>query len=126
MPFLEEMASLTPAQEGIRQQPSQQQIGVGHRGRPTAAVAGRSRRRAGGLRPHLQQAAGIDPRDRAAAGADGVDVHHGHRYRPGADAALAGEARGAVDQGHIGGGAAHIEGEQPVVARGPFLKKWHL
>ena len=105
------------AEEGIGTQAPQQQIGIGDRGPGTAApVAGRPRIGAGRLGPHLQQAAGIHVGDGAAAGADGMHVHHRHRHRPAGDAAFGGQADVALDERHVGGGAAHVEGEQPFPA----------
>jgi hypothetical protein len=80
------------AEEGLRSQPPQHHIGIGHRGLPpTATITGRTGVGAGRFRPHLQQPAGIDPGNGSAAGADGMHVHHGHADRIVADAALGGQ-----------------------------------
>ena len=90
-------------------------VGVGDGERAAAAVAGGSRVGAGRVRPDAVAAA-VEVQDRAAAGRDGVDVQHG-RAQPdagdlcGEDAfVLAGEVR------HVGGGAAHVEADDPVEA----------
>ena len=56
--------------------------------RAAAAVAGRSRPRAGALRPDRQPPAGAHRGDRAAAGADGADLHHRQAHRHLVDLAL--------------------------------------
>ena len=47
----------------------------------------------------------------ATAGTDGMHIHLGYGHRPGADAALVGEADVTVNQRHIGGGASHVKGQ---------------
>ncbi len=105
------------AQEGIRLQAPQHQVGVGHRGLvPAQPVTRRAGPGTGRLRPDLQQPAAVDPGNGTTARPDGVHVDHRHGHRPGADVALGGQADLAVDQRHVGGGAAHIKGEQAHVA----------
>ena len=101
------------AQECIGLQTTEHQVGVGDRGPGSApSITGRPRFGACRLRADLQHAAGIDPCDRAAAGADGVHVNHRHRNREAPDMPLGGQAWLAVDQGNIGRGTPHIEGQQ--------------
>ncbi len=104
----------------FRLQAAQHHVGVGDRGLGAAtAVAGRPRVGAGGLRAYVEQAGLVHPGQGAAAGADGVHVHHGHRHRVGADVAVPGEADVAVQQRHVRGGAAHVEGHQVIAAQVP-------
>lgn len=90
-------------------------IGVGDGERAAAPVAGRARVRAGrvGADP---VAAAVEVQYGAAAGRDGVDVHHGraHPYTRDLVAEDPLELAGVVR--HIGGGAAHVEADDPVVA----------
>jgi hypothetical protein len=115
------------AQEEARIVIAEHQIGIGHGGKgAAAAVAGRAGGGTGGMRPDAQQADRVDGGDGAAAGAD---LDHVHRRRldrqAGAflEAVLApgfhqrGDLRAAVlDQARLGGGAAHVEGQQIGVA----------
>ena len=86
---------------------------VGDRRLGTAgAVAHRARVGAGRLRSHLERALGTDPGDRAAARADGDDVDHRDLARVGADGALGGQRRCAVDHdGHVGRRTATVTGD---------------
>ena len=101
------------------------QIGVGHRGlRAALAVARWPRLGAGAFRPHGDAAQAVHGGDGAAARAD---LHHlDHRDAERQAAALE-EAMGAgdlegprrlrlgvVDQADLGGGAAHVEGENAI------------
>ena len=90
------------------------------RPRIAAAVAGRSRHRAGAIRSDLQEPAAIDRGDRAAAGADGGDLHHrGADHQAEIDRGLGGERGPAA--GHdrdVERGAAEIAGDDVVVAGG--------
>ena len=106
---------------------AEHQIGVGHGGLlAAAAVAGRAGCGAGGVRADAQQPHGVDRGDRAAAGADLDHVDRGgldRQARALLEAVLApglqhrGDLRAAVlDQAGLGGGAAHVEGEQVGVA----------
>ena len=101
------------AAEQVRGDPAEHQVGVGD-GRLGAAlaVAERAGVGAGRLRPHLERALGRDPGDRAAAGPDRDDVDHRDLARVGADRALGGERRLAVEHdGDVGRGAAAVAGE---------------
>ena len=100
-----------------RRQPAEQQVGVGDRRlRSALAIASRARVRACRFRPDLEHAAAVDPGDRAAAGANRVHVDHGHGNRIFAEAAFAGNADRPFEQGDIGGGAAHVEADEPSLA----------
>jgi len=103
-----------PAEKSVRPERAAHQMGVRHC-RPVAAapVAGRPRRRAGGVRADAQQAAVIDPGDGAAAGPDRHDVDHRRLHRQAVDAGHGGKLGPAVgDQRDIGAGAAHVERDQ--------------
>ena len=104
---------------GIEQ--PQQHRRIAHRGlAPALAIAGRTRHRAGGIRPHLQRAGAIDPGDGAAAGGDGLDVEAGEAQRLAADGALAHRAGLALgDDREIRRGAAHVEGHEIAAAEAP-------
>ena len=104
---------------------AEQQIGVGHGRRgPAASITGRARLRAGAVRPDLEQTDLIATRDAAAAGADldQFDRRQADRQAAAFDKALlprrlepVGDQRlAAIDQAQLGGGAAHIKGEQVV------------
>ena len=115
------------AEEIVGIEQPEHQVGVGD-GRlvAAAAVAGRTGIGAGALRADLEQPERVDMGDAAAAGADldHVDRRDGDR-QPAAfleavaavDLEQPGDQRLAVlDQAGLGGGAAHVEGHQPVEA----------
>ena len=78
------------------------------------------------LRPHLEQAELIDPSEAAAAGADLDEVDRRHRHREARtllEAVDAGDLErvrelrlAIVDQARLGGGAAHVEAQQTILA----------
>ena len=102
---------------------AEHEVGVGQR-RPgaAAAVAGRTRIGAGAARADAQQAAIVDLGDAAAAGADLDHVDDGDADRQAAALAelvhardfhaVALDRRAAAHERALGGGAAHVEGEQ--------------
>ena len=107
------------AEEEIRVDAAEHDVGVGRRRRrAAAAVAGRARHRAGALRADAQQSALVDPGDRAAAGADGADVDHRHLDRQSPlDLEVGREGDLSVDhRGAVGRGAPHVERHQPLDA----------
>ena len=109
------------AAEQVRGDPAEHDVRVGD-GRLGAAlaVAERAGVGAGRLRPHLERALGRDPGDRPAAGPHGDDVDHRDLARVGADRALGGEGRLAVEHDrHVGRGAAAVAGEHPGEAGAP-------
>ena len=110
------------AEEILGIEPAEQQIGVGD-GRlgAAAAVAGRSRHRAGAARPDIEPALVVEPGDRAAADADLEDVDDVAADRE----AGVGPAdvidrlhriAAALDHGAFRRGAAHVEGDEIVDA----------
>ena len=102
-----------------RRQVAEDDVGVGDRGLGAAlAVGGGAGVGAGGLRADAQRLGQLGHvRDRAAAGADRADVDAGGADGEVADLGLAADPRGEVlDEGDVGGGAAHVEGDQVAVA----------
>ena len=92
---------------------AEDEVGVRHRRfDAAAAIAGRSRLRAGALGPDVQQAAVVDARDRAAAGADAGDVQALQRHALAGDAPVRRDGRLAADhERDVRRGAAHVERE---------------
>ena len=112
------------AQLRVRGEIAQRHIRVAH-GRLRAAfhVGGRPRHGAGGLGAYPQGAGQFgDKGDGAAASAHAANIH---RRRPHAHIAHNGLASypglAVLDQGHIRGGASHVESQQVLVA-GPAAK----
>jgi hypothetical protein len=105
---------LAPAQEIAGVEQAEHEVGVRHRGLGAAgAVAGGAGDRAGAARAHLERAAWAEMRDRAAAGAECHDVEAVQRDALARHVAPAAE-RGLAfrDQRDVGGGAAHVEGDE--------------
>ena len=101
--------------QGCDGQPTQQQVGIGDRGRTAAAVGRRPRIGTGRLRPHPQPQA-IESQDRATTGGHGVDGQHRRLQLQandlGGGAALPGEiALPVIEMEDIGGGATHVEAD---------------
>ena len=92
---------------------AQHQVGVGDRWLgATQPVADRAGHGSGAARPHVQVARRREPGDAAAARADGGDVQHRQLHRPVAQLPGQGDGGSApVDQGYVGAGAAHVEGD---------------
>ncbi len=101
--------------EELRLDAAEHDVGVGHRQRAAAAVAGRAGVGAGRVRPDAKPRP-VEVQDRAAAGGDGVDAHHrrphAHAGHQGVELAfvLAGEVR------DVGRRAAHVETDDAVEA----------
>ena len=110
---------LRAAEEIIRIEIAADEVGVGDgRPRAAAAVAGRARIGAGALRPDVEEAAAVDPGDRAAAGGDRRHVERGHVDLAARDHAFGRlQRRAAFDEGDVGAGAAHVERDEPALAR---------
>ncbi len=100
-----------PAQEELRVQAAEAEIGVGHGREVSLAVAGRSGVRAGALRTDAERAAPVRVGDRSAAGADRVDVDDGQPDGEFPDPALVGPADGPLDERDVGRGPAHVEAD---------------
>ncbi len=89
---------------------AQHQVGVGHRRRAAATVAGWTRIGAGAARADARAGA-VEGQDRAAARSDGLDIEH-RRAQPGAGQrrALA-PLQDPGETADIGRGAAHVEAQ---------------
>ena len=112
-----------PAREVLGVQIAEQEIRIGHGGlRAAEAIRGRPWMRARAARPHLEEADLVDVRDAASARADldqldGGDAHGqpaalDEPPLPGRLEAVGDEGLTSVDQGELGRGAAHVEGEK--------------
>ena len=106
------------AADQLRGQAAEHEVGVRDGGsRAAPAVAGRPRHGAGAHGTDAHQAVASDVRDRPAAGPDGVDVDRGEAHRKAGDAAAERHLRLAVaDEADVGGGAAHVEGDEIAAA----------
>ncbi len=107
-----------PAKKAPGRDAPQHQVGVGDGGLGTAAaVADRARGRARALRAQGQRAAGVDPGDGAAARAHLGDVDDRDAERVAVHVILVGGLHEpARDDRALGGGPAHVEGDEPVRA----------
>ncbi len=111
------------AEEAIGVEPAEHEIGVGHRRLGAAiAIAGGAGRRARALRADRQAVLRIEPGDRAAAGADLDDVDHRRLDRKPFHIAAGVVDRvdreaAVLDQRALGGGAAHVEGDDVLQAQ---------
>ena len=101
--------------ELLGQQLADHQVGVGHRQRPAPAIAGRARIGARRARPDPHSRP-VEGQDRAAARRNGMDAHHRRAHAHPGDLGHEGALILAVVVRHIGRGAAHIEGDQPLDA----------
>jgi hypothetical protein len=90
-------------------------VAVGDGQRPAAAVAGRPRIGAGGIRAD-PEARAVEAQDRAAAGGHGVDAHHRRAHAHAGDQRVEGALVLAVVVRHVGRGAAHVEADDAVEA----------
>ena len=107
------------AEQRIRIQPAEEEIGVGDRGLlAPAAVGDGAGLGARALRSHVKNARARHASDRAAAGADGVDVDHGHAHGQTVAHLLVGAHRGrpAHDHADVEAGAAHVARDHVGVA----------
>ncbi len=106
--------------EGVGVEAAEEEVGVGD-GRARAAAAGGDRAgvRAGAVGADFEEAGGGDAGDGAAAGADAAHVDHRDVDRHGVfELDLVGDRRlGVADQGDVGGGAAHVAGNEVGDAR---------
>ena len=105
--------------EEIRLDAPQHDIAIGDGERPAAAIAGRPRIGAGGIRPDAK-ARPVVMQDRAAARRHRMDPHHGRAHAHARDLGLEGALEIAVVMRDVGGGAAHVEADdlgEPRLAR---------
>jgi len=109
------------AEAGGRIDVAQGDMGVGDSGLfPTQAVGGRSRAGPGAFGADPERAAGIDPGEAPAPGPHRVNGDRGHSTNVAVDGPLVADLRpAALDPAYVGGGAAHVEGDDPAVAASP-------
>ena len=81
--------------------PTQEQIGVGDRGRAASTVGGRAGIGAGAGRTD-PGAQAVEGEDGAAAGGDGLDVEHGRAHRRAGDRGAGPALQGAGETTHVG------------------------
>ena len=91
-------------------------IGVGHRQRPAAAIAGRARIGAGGIRADAEARA-VEMQDRAAARRHRVDRHHRRAHAHAGDRGLERALEAAGVKRDVGRRAAHVEADDVVQPR---------
>ena len=104
--------------EELRHELPDHHIGVGDGERSAAAIAGRPRIGAGGIRADAEARAVIKE-DRSTARRDGMDQHHRRAHAHACDHALEGPLVHAVEMADIGRGAAHVEADDAGEAREP-------
>jgi len=108
------------AQEALRLEAAEKQIGIGHRGLDAATVADGARIGSGGFRADAQRSSRIETSDGASARADRVNVEHGHTDGQTGNLGLTAGPYLAIDQGNVAGSSAHIERDdaaKPAAAR---------
>ena len=92
-------------------------VGVRHRQRAAAPVAGRAGIGAGAVRADAQAGA-VEMQDGTAAGGDGVDRHHRRAHPHPGDGGFKRTLKRAIVQRDVGGGAAHVEADDARQAGG--------
>ena len=97
---------------------TEKKIGVGDGGLGAAAVADGTGIGSGGFGADAENAGGVEAGEGASAGADGVDVEHGNADGEAGDLGVGGGVDFAFDEGNVGGGASHVEGDDAVEAAG--------
>src|SRR5258706_8090737 len=107
------------AEEKIRIEPAENDIGVGYRRQfPAVGITHRPRVGTGALRANLEHAAGIDPSDTATARTDLNEVEGWHAEQPFAGLKARNDARlVAFDESSFGCGTTHVEGNHLFVLR---------
>ena len=101
----------------VRSEASEDGLGVRDGELLAGAVAGGAGDGTSRLRSDAQRAAGVDARDGSATRADGVHVDDGRPRGEVADDHVRARRDRAVAECDVGGGAAHVEGDDAVVAR---------
>src|SRR5690348_5441766 len=72
----------------------------------------------GGFGTDAENSGGVEAGEGASAGADGMDIEHGDADGKSGDVGVIGGLDFAFDQGDVGGGASHVEGDDAVEAAG--------
>ena len=106
------------AEETRGLQAAEEKIGVGDGGLSAASVADGPGIGSGGLGTDAEDASSVEAGEGASAGADGVDVEHGNADGKACDLGIGRSGNFIFDQGNVGGGAAHVEGDDAVEAAG--------
>ena len=91
-------------------------VGIGHRKRPAAPIAGRAGVGARALRADLK-ACTIKRQNRPATCSHGVDAHHGRTHAHTGHPGLKRSLELAREVAHVGGRATHIETDDALVAQ---------
>ena len=100
------------SQETMRLQAAEQEIGIGDGGQRSAAIADGAGLGTGRLGSDAQCTGGIEAGERASSGAHGVNVEHGDAHGQARDLGLGACFGLVVDEGDVGRGATHVEGNQ--------------
>ena len=103
--------------EKARIELAEQHIGVGDGERAATPIAGGAGVGAGAVRPDAEAAA-VELEDRSATGRDRGDRHHRHAHLDPGDLGIDRPLERAVVERDIGGGAAHVEADDPIETRG--------
>ena len=111
------------AREVIRLDAAEHDVGVGHRQRPAAPVAGRARVGAGAGGTDAKPCA-VELQQRAAAGSDRVDAHHRRAHAHAGHLGLERALELAGEVADVGAGAAHVEADHLAVA-GRLRRAYH-
>ena len=109
------LAGAEDVREEFRLQLAEHDVAVGDAERPAAPVARRAGIGARRLRPDAIARA-VEGADRAAARRHGVDQHHRRAHPHARHQGLEGTLVVAVIVRHVGGRAAHVEGDDPAEA----------
>ncbi len=99
-------------------QAAEKKIRVGDCRLRAASVADGAGIGSGGFGADAENSGGVEAGERASAGADGVDVEHGDADGEAGDLGVGGGFDFAFDEGDVGGGASHVEGDDAVEAAG--------
>src|SRR5467141_2574967 len=101
-------------EKAVGLQAAEDEVGIRNGGQGSASVADGTWISAGGFRSHAQRAGGVEAGQGSASGAYGVNVEHRNGYGQSGNFGLAAGARLAVDQSNVGGGTAHVKGDDPI------------
>src|SRR4029077_15698993 len=113
-------------QTAVAQMP-QHEMCIGDRRLLTAPVTDGAGIRAGAFRADTQRPGTVKARERTTAGADRVDIQHGNGHGKAGGLRLLRGGETAIEEGHIGGGAAHVKADDAgkAGAFGDILRAQH-
>ena len=97
---------------------TKEKVGVGHGGLSAASVTDGTRIGAGGFRADAKNTSGVEAGEGASASADSVDVEHGNGDGEADNLGIGGGGDFSFDEGNVGGGASHVEGDDAVETAG--------